>query len=145
MITYTQGQRSPRKDYIAQAPKQIWNLPLVLITNRGTASGAEVAAAALAGEKRAEVVGERTYGDAAVRRTITMDDGSAVILSVAKFYSPDGKAIQDNGVVPTEQIAEPDTLGEVDEDGEPVSNQTEVKPVEDVLLKKAVEVISRKS
>ena len=144
-IAYTQGQRSPRHDYVAQAQKQIWHLPLVVITNRGTAAGAEVAAAALEGEKRADVVGERTYGDAAVRRTITMDDGSAVILSTAKYYGPDGKAIQDNGVAPTEQVSEPDAMGDVDEDGEPIANQPETKPTQDVLLQKAVEVVSKKS
>ena len=145
MITYALGQRYPRHDYKAEAAKQISKLPLVVITNRGTAAGAEVAAAALEGDKRADVVGERTYGDASVRRTITMDDGSAVILSVAKFYSPDGKAIQDNGVVPTEQVAEPDAIGEVDEDGEPIAAHTDTKPTEDLLLKKAVEVAGKKS
>jgi len=54
----------------------------------------------VAGDKRATLVGERTYGDASVLRPISMDDGSAIILSVAKYYTPDGKSIQDNGVTP---------------------------------------------
>ena len=62
-----------------------YHLPLVVMTNRGTAAAAEVAAAALQGNKRATLVGERTYGDASVRRPITMEDGSAIILSVAKY------------------------------------------------------------
>ena len=53
-------------------------------------------------------MGERTYGDAAIRKAIQMDDGSAVILSVAKYYSPDGKSIQDNGVTPGTLQAEAD-------------------------------------
>jgi carboxyl-terminal processing protease len=130
---------------MADSKKQITKLPVVVITNRGTASGAEVAAAALEDDKRAEVVGERTYGDASVRRTITMDDGAAVILSVAKYYGPDGKAIQDNGVTPTTLVAEPDATGDVDEDGEPVASPVENKPGDDPLLKKAVEVISGKA
>jgi carboxyl-terminal processing protease len=145
MITYVQGQRYPRHDYLADAKKQISKLPLVVITNRGTAAGAEVAAAALEGDKRADVVGERTYGDASIRRTITMDDGSAVILSIAKYYSPDGKSIQDNGVTPTTPMAEPDTTTDVDEDGEPIVNAEQTKPAEDALLKKAIEVASGKS
>ncbi len=145
MITYAKGQRYPRHDYMADAKKQVTKLPLVVITNRGTASGAEVAAAALAGDKRADVVGERTYGDASIRRTITMDDGSAVILSVAKFYTPDGKAIQDNGVVPSQVVAEPDATADVDDDGDPVTPPVENKSTEDVLLKKAVEVVGKKS
>ncbi len=145
MITYAKGQRYPRHDYLAVADRQVSRLPLVVITNRGTAAGAEVATAALENGKRADVVGERTYGDASIRRTITMDDGSAVILSVAKFYTPEGKAIQDNGVAPTEQVAEPDAMGDVDEDGEPIAGQEETKPTEDTLLKKAIEVASKKS
>ena len=75
-------------------------IPLVVITNRGTASAAEIAAAALQDNSRADVVGERTFGDASIRRAVTMDDGSAIILSVAKYYSPAGKSIQDDGVTP---------------------------------------------
>jgi carboxyl-terminal processing protease len=145
MITYAQGQRFPRHDYMADAKKQVTKLPLVVITNRGTASGAEVATAALEDDKRAQVVGERTYGDASVRRTITMDDGAAVILSVAKYYGPDGKAIQDIGVTPNTLITEPDASGEVDEDGEPVAPAAEAKPGDDPLLKKAVEVLTGKA
>jgi len=145
MITYAQGQRYPRHDYMAEQNKQVSTLPLVVITNRGTASAAEVAAAALGEDKRADLVGERTYGDASIRHTITMDDGSAVILSVAKFYGPDGKAIQDNGVTPGTLVTEPDSATDVDQDGEPIANANEAKPSEDVLLKKAIEVASAKS
>jgi carboxyl-terminal processing protease len=107
--------------------------------DRGTADGAEVASAALLEDKRAEVVGERTYGDASVRKVITLDDGSAVILSVAKYYSPSGKAIQDNGVTPSVPIAEAEP--QVDDDGNPVV--TEPQPSnEDLLLKRAIEVLT---
>lgn len=145
MITYAQGQRYKRHDYMADQKKQVSTLPLVVITNRGTASGAEIAAAALGEDHRADVVGERTYGDASILHTITMDDGSAVILSVAKFYGPDGKAIQDNGVTPGTLVAEPDSVTEVDQDGEPIAAQADNKSPEDVLLKKAIEVASAKS
>ena len=98
MITYAQGQKVKRQDYDAVPEKAIYKTqPIAIITNRGTASAAEIVAASLLDAKRAEVVGERTYGDAAIRKAITMDDGAAVILSVAKFYSPSGKAIQDTG------------------------------------------------
>ncbi len=83
LITYIEGQKVQRQDFSADAAASISRLPLAVIVNRGTANGAEVAAAALLDDKRAEVVGERTYGNASVRKAITMDDGSAVILSVA--------------------------------------------------------------
>jgi carboxyl-terminal processing protease len=146
LISYVQGQKFTRKDYSADPKKDISRLTMVVITNRGTAAAAEVAAAALQQDKRAEVVGERTYGDASIRQAVTMDDGGAIILSVAKYYGPDGKSIQDNGVTPGTVVAEPDPQAEVDEEGEPVVGKDEpaAKPGEDLLLKKAVEVLSKK-
>src|SRR5262249_31694465 len=86
LITYLQGQKVPGQNFDADASKAITNLPVVVLTNRGTADGAEIVAAALLDNKRAQLIGERTYGDAAQRRAITMEDGAAIILSVAKYY-----------------------------------------------------------
>src|SRR5579862_3551254 len=141
-ITYLQGQKVPRQDLQADASKDITKLPLVVITNRGTADGAEIAAAALMEDKRAELVGERTYGDASLRKAVTMEDGGAIILSVAKYYSPNGKAIQDVGVTPETVMSEPEAQVELDENGEPLPetpDQPERKR-EDPLLKKAIEI-----
>jgi carboxyl-terminal processing protease len=117
-----------------------------VLTNRGTADGAEIVAGALQDNKRAQVVGERTYGDASMRRAITMDDGAAIILSVAKYYTPDGKSIQDNGVMPGTQVAEADLAPDVDENGEPLPEQEQKPPVQkkledDPLVKKALEIL----
>jgi carboxyl-terminal processing protease len=143
-ITYLQGQKVPRKDFEAEPAKDITKLPLVVITNRGTADGAEIAAAALMDDKRAELVGERTYGDASLRKPVNMEDGGAIILSVAKYYSPSGKAIQDVGVTPETVMSEPETQVELDENGEPLPEAAEPpaehKQPEDPLLKKAVEI-----
>jgi carboxyl-terminal processing protease len=149
-ITYLQGQRVPRQDFDADSGKAVTALPMAVLTNRGTADAAEIMAAALADNKRASVVGERTYGDAAVRKAITMDDGSAIILSVAKYYSPGGKAIQDTGVTPGTQVVDENLQVEYDENGEPLpatpeqqqkKNQTQDDPV----VKKALDVLSAKA
>jgi len=123
-----------------------------VITNRGTANGCEIAAAALLDDKRAEVVGERTYGDAAQRKAITMDDGSAIILSVAKYYSPNGKAIQDTGVTPGTQASEPEVQQDFDDNGEPIpltpeqiQQQQKKKMEDDPVVKKALEVLGSKA
>jgi carboxyl-terminal processing protease len=144
LLTYLQGQRVARKDFEADPAKIVSRLPLVVITNRGTAGAAEVAAAALLDRKRAEVVGERTYGDAAVRRTINVDDGGAIILSVAKYYSPSGKAIQDTGVTPSFLVGESEPTGELEEEAPPARPETAPTPGEDNLLKKAIEVLHQK-
>ena len=126
-ITYMVGQRVPRQNFDADPAKAITTLPVAVLTNRGTADAAEIAAAALMDNKRGQVVGERTYGDAALRRAITMDDGGAIILSVAKYSppnSPDGKAIQDNGVTPSVVQSASAETASVDDDAALVARPT---------------------
>jgi carboxyl-terminal processing protease len=136
LITYSLAQKAARQDHAAIASKAITNLPLVVLVNRGTAGAAEVAAGALLDSKRAQLVGEPTYGDAAIRKAITMDDGSAVILSVAKYYSPSGKAIQDAHVTPNVLQAETTAVVENDDDsGVTVLPAPPAKPGEDEILK----------
>jgi carboxyl-terminal processing protease len=138
LITYSQGQKSPRQDHNATS-RAITKLPLVVLVNRGTAGAAEVAAGALLDSKRAQLVGEPTYGDAAIRRNITMDDGSAVILSVAKYYTPSGKAIQDVHVTPNVLQAETTAIVENDDDPANGVNVPPAKPGEDEILKHGYE------
>ncbi len=145
LLGYVTGQRYPREDFRADTAKAVTRLPLVIAANRGTADGAEIAAAALLDNKRAEVVGERTFGDAAVRRPITLEDGGALILSVAKYYSPQGKSIQDNGVVPTVPYTEDQGDEQEDDDtvSQPLAPKPAVRPEEDGLIKKAMEVLAK--
>ncbi len=145
-IGYLQGQRVARQNFEADPAKAITTLPLAVLTNRGTAGAAEILAAAIQDNKRGKVVGETTYGDAAMRKAITMDDGSAIILSVAKYYSPDGKAIQDTRVTPATQVAEPEAQIEYDDNGEPLPEtaapaEKQQKLEDDPVVKKALEVL----
>ncbi len=148
-ITYMVGQKVVRQNFEADPAKAITTLPVAILTNRGTADAAEVAAAALMDNKRAQLVGERTYGDAALRRAITMEDGGAIILSVAKYYSPDGKAIQDVGVTPNNVVSDADAQIDVDDNGEPLpeapgAEKGQIKKVEDdAVVKKALEVLAK--
>jgi carboxyl-terminal processing protease len=147
LLTYLQGQQQPRKEFQADPAKRVSRLPLVVTTNSGTADGAEIAATALLGSKRAEVVGSRSFGDAAVRRAIAMDDGGALILSVAKYYSPEGKAIQDSGVVPSVPFGDSSDEEAVDEETDtdaaprPLVPKVQPKPEDDKLVQKAIEVL----
>ncbi len=147
LMVYVQGQKHPRQEFQAAANDTISRAPLVVITGRGTAAGAEVAASALLDNKRAEIVGERTYGDAAIRRAVTLEDGSAIILSVAKYYAAGDKAIQDVGVTPTIPVTETEPTVEPGEEGEPLeappAPEAPKTPQEDPLLKKAIEVLTK--
>jgi carboxyl-terminal processing protease len=143
-ITSAKGQKYQKVDFMAKPEDEVWKGPLVVITDRATAGASEVAAAGLMELGRSQIVGERTYGDAGVRKTVLMDDGAAVILSVAKYYSPLGKAIQTGGVLPTVQVTENDNSPELDQDGNPIPG-TESKTVEDNLLKQAVDLVTGKT
>ena len=142
------GQRVPRQNFDADPSKAITTLPLAVLTNRGTADAAEILASAVQENKRGHVVGERTYGNAALRKAITMEDGGAIILSVAKYYPPEGgKAIQDTGVTPATVVAETDNQVEFDDNGEPLTEQKDQAPLQktenDPVVKKALEVLAK--
>ncbi len=142
------GQKVPKKVFEAEPAKAIFKGELVVLTNRGTSGAAEIAAAALLENKRAPVVGERTYGDAALRKTVSTEDGGAVLLAVAKYYAPNGKAIQDNSVTPTIAVIDNEPEAALDEDEEPAAKpavKEPAKPTEDLILKKGLEVLSGKT
>lgn len=134
------GQKVEKQEFTAKRDDTLCRLPLVVVINRGTARGAEVAAAALLENKRAEVVGERSYGDAAWRKAVALDDGGAVILSVAKYYSPSGKAIQDTGVAPSVVAMAREPISESERAIEP---HPEVPLEQDTVLQKAIEVLTK--
>src|SRR5207244_2412794 len=122
-ITYLQGQKYPRQAFNADPSRAITNLPLVVLVNKGTAGPAEVVAAAVLENARGDVVGDKTFGDGSVQKVIELPDGSALILSVAKYYSPLGKAIQDSAVTPNILVADSD-----DDAGVPDEDQESVPP-----------------
>ena len=148
-ITYLQGQKFPREAFNADAAKAVTSLPVAVLVNKGTAGAAEVVAAAILENARGDVVGDKTFGDGSVQKTIDLPDGGALILSVAKYYSPSGKAIQETAVTPNVLVAdEADNIISDDEDQEPASaTEPEAKPktAPDDQLNKAVEVLKSRS
>ena len=147
-ITYLQGQRVARQNFDADPAKAITALPMVVLTNRGTAGAAEILAVAVKDNKRGQLVGERTYGDAAMRKALNMDDGGAIILSVAKYYGADAKAIQDTGVAPNTVVQEADAQVDYDDNGEPIVDQNDQqqkqkKLEDDPIVKKGLEVLAK--
>jgi carboxyl-terminal processing protease len=147
-ITYLQGQTFPRKAFNADPAKAITNLPLVVLVNKGTAGAAEVVAAAIMENARGDVVGDKTFGEGAVQKIITLPDGSALILSVAKYYTPKGKAIQDTAVTPNVVVASGDADSALPDEGEdtvaPESDKTQA-PQPDLPLQKAVQLLKAKA
>jgi carboxyl-terminal processing protease len=148
-ITYLQGQKYPREAFNADPAKAITALPVAVLVNRGTAGAAEIVAAAILENARGDVVGDKTFGDGSVQKTLDLPDGGALILSVAKYYSPSGKAIQDAAITPNVLVADEDDGVVTDDDGDGTTatpDQTEKpkSPVDD-QLNKAVEVLKSRT
>ncbi len=143
LIGYLQGQKVARQNFDAKPGKNKYTIPLVVLVNRGTAGPAELLAAALKENGRAETIGERTYGVGSMQKIIALDDGSALLLSVAKYYTPGGKAIQENGITPGVQVAESRQPREAvsDEDNPLPPAPEEKEPKEDLILRKALDIL----
>jgi len=146
-ITYLQGQKYPRQAFNADPAKDITKLPVAVLVNRGTAGPAEIVASAILDNARGDVVGDKTFGDGSVQKLIDMPDGSALILSIAKYYSPGGKAIQDSAVTPNVIVADVDEDGGLPDDDQPAtSDEQNQKPKnqQDEQLNKALEVLKNR-
>jgi carboxyl-terminal processing protease len=141
LITYLYGQRFPRKDVVAQASDQITSLPLVVLINQSTAGPAEVVAGAILDNKRGDVVGINSFGVGDYQKLIPVGDGSALLLSVAKYYTPDGKPIPGNGITPNViQAAESEAAAESGQNTPP-----KLGGPDDKQLQKALEILNEKS
>jgi len=94
---------------------------VVLLTNPGTSGAAEVFAAALNGNKRAELVGERTLGRTARQKLVKLPDGSGLLLSTTRYQTPDGKDIHEKGLAPEVEVDEPEVeFGSTPPPGDPI-------------------------
>jgi carboxyl-terminal processing protease len=148
-IAMLEGQKVQKQTFTADASKSInVTAPLVVLVNRGTAGPAELAAAALLDNKRAELVGEKTFGEGAQQKTFELPDGAALILSVAKYESPSGKKLQDEGVTPGVLVASnQDQSAGVDDDGVPDTQAAPAKPsvTVDEQLSKALALLKNKA
>jgi carboxyl-terminal processing protease len=150
-IAMLEGQKVQKQTFTADASKAInTTAPLAVLINRGTAGPAELTAAALLDNKRADLVGEKTFGEGAQQKTFELPDGAALILSVAKYESPSGKKLQDDGVTPGVVVASNiDQAGGVDEDATPADNQPTAPPKPSVTvddqLTKALTLLKNKA
>jgi carboxyl-terminal processing protease len=130
-----EGQKFPLQTFTADPAQCLTDAPLAVLINRGTYGPAELTAAAIADAKRGDVVGERTFGEGSVQKTIELPDGAALLLTVAKFKSPSGKKIQDEAVTPT--VVGGPAIEEEDEAAPPAKG--------DAPLNKALELLKAKN
>jgi len=136
-IAVLEGQKFPRQTFSADPSKFITSAPVAVLVNRGTYGAAELAADAIEGAKRGDVVGERTFGEGSVQKTIELPDGAALLLTIAKYEGPDGKKIQDEAVAPNVLV------GQSQDDD--VDDDTPQQNKGDEPLNKALELLKAKT
>jgi carboxyl-terminal processing protease len=146
-IASLEGQKVAKQTFAAEPSKFITSAPLVVLVNHGTSGPGELIAAAILDNKRGDVVGDRTFGEGSVQKTIELPDGSALILSVAKYESPSGKKIQDEAVTPNVVVTPSIDQYLAEEDDQEPQTQTAQKPEShtDDQLNKALDILKQKN
>jgi carboxyl-terminal processing protease len=139
-ITTLKGQTVSAAVSSADASKVAWSGPVTVLIGNSTAGPAEIVAAAIADNHRGDTVGDRSYGTASEQKLIQLDDGAALILTVANYYTPSGKEIPVDGVTPTVTVAPPpaDSVAQMDQAAAPPADTVSA---DDPVVKKALEIL----
>ncbi len=136
-IVRTEG-RNPRNAEVEMAHRRGTEAPypVAILVNDGTASASEIVAGALQDHRRAKIVGTRSYGKGSVQTLFGLDDGSGLKLTVARYFTPSGRSIQEKGIVP-------DVVGAPAADAPAVAKSFSAKVHRDPQLRLAVSSLKR--
>ena len=94
LIVYTQGRKYPRENYSSNGTGSSQKMPLVVLMDEGSASASEIFAGAIQDNDRGTIIGRRSFGKGLVQQPIEFSDGSAIRLTIARYYTPSGRCIQ---------------------------------------------------
>ncbi|MBK6619005.1 MAG: S41 family peptidase [Nitrosomonas sp.] len=92
--------RKSGKDFLATLPENIKTLPMITLVNGGSASASEIVAGALQDHKRSVVMGSQTFGKGSVQTILPLSNSTAIKLTTARYYTPNGQSIQAKGITP---------------------------------------------
>ena len=155
IIYFSQDRNGVKLDVINASPKKfLTDLPMALLINRSSAGAAEIISGTLKDHKRAKLIGERTFGIGSSQTTIKLKSGAALILSTAKYCTPDGHIIQadsarNSGIEP--DFESPDTSTRQDlavesyydyDEGDDDKYRKIMEKIQQIQLDKALEVLS---
>ena len=123
LVVYTEGRSEDAKmrltasrehylrpmqaDYLKNLPEGVKSVPMVVLVNMGSASASEIVAGALQDHKRAIVMGTRTFGKGSVQTILPIGNGTAIKLTTARYYTPNGRSIQAKGIEPDIVVEDP--------------------------------------
>ena len=145
-VATLRGQTVSSQTFAAEPGKVVWRNPVSILIDGTTSGAAEVLASAIVANRRGDVVGERTFGLASEQKLITLDDGSALFLTVANYYNAGGKAILEDGVTPSEVVrAAAEEDNDVSDDSSASTKETASGPrplsPEDPVFHKALDLL----
>lgn len=140
-IATLRGQTVARQEFAADPSKVVWKYPMTVLISTSTTGAAEVLAAGIGGNQRGELVGTRTFGSASEQKLTPLEDGAALVLTIAFYYTPAGKSIPEEGVAPTVEMraANEDQADVGGEEAPPSEEQPGSR--DDKALKKAIELL----
>jgi len=99
--------RPMQPDYLKNLPEGVKQVPMVVLVNSGSASASEIVAGALQDHKRAVVMGTRTFGKGSVQTILPLGNGTAIKLTTARYFTPNGRSIQAKGIEPDIVVEDP--------------------------------------
>lgn len=94
LIVYTEGRKFPRKNYFSNGTGSSQQMPIIVLLDEWSASASEIFAGAIQDNDRGTVIGRRSFGKGLVQQPIEFNDGSAIRLTIARYYTPSGRCIQ---------------------------------------------------
>jgi len=127
LIVYTEGRTDDAELKFTATPGDVLNgAPLVVLVNGGSASASEIVSGALQDQKRAVIMGQRTFGKGSVQTILPLGEGAALKLTTARYYTPSGRSIQAEGIVPDIKLEDMKVAD--------VGDQQDVAPIKEANL-----------
>ena len=128
LIVYTQGRNeNQQQKYFSHKKTGFEDYPMVVLVNGGSASASEIVAGALQDQKRAVIVGTQTFGKGSVQTILPLDDHSALRLTTARYFTPNGRSIQAVGITPDVDVDNPKpTLASLEGEGAQLDENEEI-------------------
>jgi carboxyl-terminal processing protease len=132
LVVYIKDREGRRTEYRTEGVGLAYEMPIVVLVNKGTAAGSEIVAGALRDHNRAIILGSSTFGRASIQSIVPLSNGAGLRLTTSRYYTPKGNSIQSKGIAPDilVELPQPEGIGDLESD-------TQLQQAVEILLKDA--------